>query len=212
MVFDVKDFDVRLKKPRRELDEETRTAYRQHYLDVFCHLGIKVESDNEIALSAAADYFGRWWAGEKQEADFPERGLFLFGGKGTGKTSIMQRFSALFGIEFISVWDLSIVFSKGRNDGFWDEVQRFDHSHLIVDDLGNEMDVKSFGNEMPIPDLIRYRETLFQHHERRFTFFTSNFQNRAAVTNAYGDTVFSRIAGMCDFVEFTGKDHRLVRS
>lgn len=212
MVFNIADFDVGLKKPRRELAEEDRSEFRQHYLEVLQRLGMRVESDNEKALTEVADYFGRWWAGEKQYADYPKRGLFIFGSKGTGKTSVMKRFSALFDIEFISVWDLGIVFSVGRTEGFWGTIKSFDGKHLIIDDLGNETAVKSFGNELPIPDLIRYRESMFCSREPKFTFFTSNFTDRKAVIAAYGDTVFSRIAGMCDFVEFKGRDYRLERS
>lgn len=212
MVFNVTDFDVELKKPRAALSAEDRKRYRTYYLEMFPKLGIRVEKDNREALYMAADFFGEWWAGKNGKADFPERGLFIFGAKGTGKTSVMQRFSALFGVEFISVWDLGITFAAGGMQGFWEEVKSFDNAHLIIDDLGNETAVRSFGNELPMPDLIRHREVLYRAPGPKYTFFTSNFTDRKGVISAYGDTVFSRIAGMCDFLEFRGRDWRLERA
>ncbi len=210
MVFDLEPL---IPKERRELPPETRKRYAEHYATVLEKYGYFRDKENAAAFDKIADYFGQWWAAEKEQADYPERGLFIFGAKGAGKSQAMKIFSGLFGIDFIPVWDFAHDYAVGKAEGFWYTADRYRNSHLIVDDLGNEDDIKSFGNQLPMSDFLRKRaDYFFDNPRKHFTFFTSDATSRDEIINRYGDTVFSRIVGMCDFIEFKGHDRRFDRN
>lgn len=205
-------FNLEKLKPieRLELDAEQRKKYAEHYCSVFEKYGYHKEPENAAAIDDLADYFGRWYGGTKCEADMPERSLFIFGERGTGKTTIMNIFSGLFGIEIVPVWEFTKAFSIGKHEAFWKFADNFQFQHLIIDDLGNEDNTKSYGNEVPLPDFIRVREKLW-YDKGIYTFFTSNAKKRDDIAAKYGSSVCSRILGMCDFIHFKGNDHRLKR-
>lgn len=205
MIFDLGKLS---KKERKELAGETRKHYADHYKTILEKYGFMRDESNARSFDAIADYFARWYAGEKGICDLPEKGLFLYGKKGTGKTTIMNIFSGLFEIDIIPVEELTVSFTIGREKAFWDVANDYRNSSLIVDDVCNEQTVKAYGNAIPIPEFFKAREYSWRY-DGIYTFYTSNATSRDEITKLYGDTITSRILGMCEFIKIEGIDHRI---
>jgi|GEM_PF-4682142 len=197
MVFDVAKL---MPKERKEIDSEKRKEYAKYYAGVLERFGYRRDKYNDEAFSEIADYFGRWFAGTHSESSMPEKGMFLFGEKGTGKTTALRIFSALFKIEMIKVEDLTIAYTIGREEAFWKIANNLKYENLIVDDVCNESIVKSFGNALPMPEFLKAREDLWKYNGI-FTFYSSNANCRDEITALYGDTITSRILGSCEFIQ-----------
>ena len=205
MVFDLQKL---LPKERKELDTETRQRYKEHYATVLEKYGYKRDADNSAAFDFFADYFGQWAGAKREECSYPEKGLFVFGEKGTGKTSALQIFSGLFGIDILSIEDLTRAFTCGKEVSFWSLADEYQFRHLIIDDICNEHEAKVFGNTIPLPELLKKREYAWRY-DNIYTFFTSNAKNRDEITRLYGDTITSRFLGSCNFIQLGGKDRRI---
>ena len=205
MVFDLSKY---LPKERTELDAEKRMKYAQHYAERLEHYGYFRDESNAKAFDHLADYFARWFAATQAQASYPEKGLFIFGSKGTGKTTAMNIFSGLFGIEMIRIEDLTKAFACGKEKEFWQVVDDLKWRHLIVDDICNESEAKQYGNKIPIADFLKQREYLWKYNGL-YTFYTSNAKGRNELTEMYGDTITSRLLGSCEFIKLDGHDRRL---
>ena len=208
MVFDLTKITLPARKP---IPEEVLQRYTAHYAQVIEErFNFKSSPENAESFAAVVRYTAHWRAAKEGLGDYPERGLFLFGEPGTGKTTALQLFSGLCDVEMITTDELSKAFALKSGTGFWTLVDDYNTRHLIVDDLGCEENAKSFGNHLPIADFIRERERLWQN-SRLLTLFTSNAQDRSSLSRKYGKNVCSRLLGMCDFLKFHGFDHRLKR-
>lgn len=207
MIFNLKKM---LPKERRELDDEKRKKYADHYAAVLNKYGYNRDDDNAASFDILADYFGRWYAAENGECDFPEKGLFIYGDKGTGKTTSMQMFSGLFGIDIVPIEDFTIAFTRGREDGFWTVADEYKYKRLIIDDVCNEREAKIFGNSIPLPEFFKQREAMWRY-DGVHTFFTSNAKGREEITKLYGDMIMSRFLGSCEFIKLGGKDRRIFK-
>lgn len=205
MVFDLEKL---LPKEHKELDPEKRKFYVKFYTKVLEKYGYHRDKQNASAFDALADYFGQWYAGTEGEASMPEKGLFLFGQKGTGKTKAMLIFSGLFKVEFVTIEELTIAFTTGREEAFWNTANQWRNKNLIIDDVCNEREVKAFGNKIPLPEFFKIREEKWKY-EGRYTFFTSNARGREEITQMYGDTITSRLLGSCNFIKLDGHDRRI---
>lgn len=193
---------------RKELSEAKRKEYQRHYaltLEKYCY---RRDEQNAVSFDKIADYFGRWYAGENGEASYPKKGLFLFGSKGTGKTTPMLIFSGLFKIDFITIEELTIAYTTSREEGFWNFANEFRYKHLIIDDVCNEREIKVFGNTIPLPEFFKIREENWRF-DGVYTFFTSNARGREEITAMYGDTITSRFLGSCEFIKIDGRDRRI---
>lgn len=209
MVFDVHSI---MPKTRRELDQAKRQEYALHYSRVMQEkLGYIRKPENAASFDAIADYIAIWHAASHGECDYPRRGLFLYGEPGTGKTTAMQLFSGICGVDYIVAADMVKYFVVGGYEAFWDCADRYKYSHLIVDDIGCGDTARSYGNDAPFVEFIRERERIWTE-KGVCTFFTSNAKSREDVTAKYGLNVCSRLLGMCDFLKFGGCDNRLKRS
>ena len=206
MVFNL---DSLKPKERREMDAELRKKYALHYANTLPKFGYNRDADNAEAFDFLCDYFGQWYGATEGKCDYPHKGLFIFGEKGTGKTTAMQIFSGLFEIEIIPIEDFTIAFTRGKEEGFWQFADRFNGERLIIDDVCNEREAKAYGNSIPLPEFFKRREFLWKN-KGIHTFFTSNAKNRDEITKLYGDTITSRFLGSCNFVKMSGSDRRIV--
>ena len=205
MIFDVRKLE---KRPRRELEDSLREYYAAHYARVFTdHFGYLRTEKNGSFFDALAHFTADWYGAQHDQCDYPERGLFIFGPPGTGKTMAMQILSGVGDVEFLPCRELSKSFSLSGAAGFWRLTENFSRSHLILDDLGCEDQTRNFGNALPMVDFLRERESLWREHGI-YTFFTSNAQSRGDVLARYGASVCSRLLGMCDFWHLPGSDFR----
>lgn len=143
-----------------------------------------------------------------------KRGLFLYGGVGTGKTKalgLLIRPRAIYTAQSLcDIWERSgetaakeIVFPPVYDvcpPGCFD---------LAIDDLGAEAPVNRYGKKADaLADLIAHRYVLFQRIPKTKLFITSNLDQKG-VTDRYGERIWSRICEMCTPLKFTGEDQRV---
>lgn len=140
-------------------------------------------------------------------------GLILYGGVGSGKTTLMTainevirlaHYSALASIQkvvrMVNAMDM-VKIAK-------DQPLRFESLKscelLAIDDLGIESDVvKSWGNSLsPMTDLIYYR-----YDHRLFTIVTTNLDNKS-LDERYDPRISDRIREMFDKVNCNAKSFR----
>jgi hypothetical protein len=170
---------------------------------------------DEVSFSLLAGYCSRYNANRSRlnaesEYALPERGLLLFGEHGLGKSEFLKRFSAMMEIELIDARDIAWEFQVGGAAAVDAMLRPFNHEDLIIDDIGNEDEAKSFGNSFSMATIIDKRYRLWSMPNGVRTFFASN-ASRAALQTIYGAATLSRIQGMCDVVQFSGFDRRLER-
>jgi len=134
------------------------------------------------------------------------KGICLLGTVGVGKTLAMQVVAGTIHGWYVTVPELSTVFSQKGADGFWNMVDRAGRWDLFLDDLGSEKEVKSYSNKLPIEDLIYRRYNMWQRHGVR-THITTNLTS-AQITERYGARVTDRLKEMMVFVVETGKSLR----
>jgi DNA replication protein DnaC len=152
----------------------------------------------------------------------PSRGLFLFGGCGTGKTSLLQRLSCQdkittkggqwFNVQSITyfsaeeiVENYAIEGVKYIRDNFSDNASET----LIIDELGGEPKRAYYANGECMEDILRKR---YDDYVTRgtLTVISSNLgSEELPLTSRYGGRIVSRLHEMCEPITFIGKDWRL---
>ena len=196
--------------------ENEITSIAEFYANRLKHYGYSNRDDKSFNLLAR--YFAKYYFGichevpqKKYKGRFcrPEKSLLLYGPCGSGKTFALQILSQIFKIKLIFADQLSQWFAIYGEAGFWDLVKEYDSKDLIIDDLGSERNLKSFGNEPVIGEFIVHRERLFRNYGT-LTFYTTNAINSADIAKRYGDRVASRILGMAEAIQVKASDARKV--
>ena len=208
MVFDLNKL---LPKEPDVMDGEALKEYAKHYAVTLPKFGYFRDAENSATYDYLTEYFAHWYMASSGQCKYPEKGLFVFGTKGTGKSMAMQIFSGLFGIDWITIEDLTIAFTVGKEAGFWNLANEYRGQRLIIDDVCNEREVKAYGNTIPLYEFFKKRWEMWRY-DGVHTFFTSNAKNRSEITKMYGDTITSRFLGCCNFVELSGRDRRIART
>ena len=195
---------------RRELPEDRRKELAEHYAGILEKYGYRREAGNADAFDWIADYFGQWWAGKNDEADYPALGFMLAGKNGCGKSAALRIFSALFEIEYITATDVAIAFQSLKPDAFWNWIEAMQGAPLILDDIANEGTARVYGNAIPFATILDRRYSAFEYAGHP-TFFASNIDDSSQIRNLYGDAARSRIFAMvgANFVKVGGYDHRI---
>lgn len=150
----------------------------------------------------------------------PDKGIFLYGGVGLGKTMLMRSFwdvlkrmESKMKFQFAAMKDIYFDVTSESNIA---SVRHYFKANYCFDDLGFENSaVKIYGNEMSIAEIIldkRYIE--FQRGYQR-THVTSNLMpfhdpniDIPSVLDCYGVRIASRCKEMFHFVQLHGKDKR----
>lgn len=210
MIFNLQSL---IREPLPGMPEELVKEHTAHYAGVLRKYGY--DDRHKKSFSVLAEYMARYNAAQTSKDEYPpyerpRRGLFIYGDKGVGKTLFLKIFSGIFNIEIIPADVLIRNYERGSGARFWAIAEELNRQSLIIDDICNEREIRSFGNESPMADFIvdRFRQW---EDNRTYTFFTSNIRNRDELNGRYGGPIMSRVLGMCDFIEITGKDRRLER-
>jgi DNA replication protein DnaC len=124
----------------------------------------------------------------------PSRGLALFGGVGTGKTTALQCLSSMLGVPFLAVSALDAVYAHHGDAGIMDCMDRYTSTAVCIDDIGTER-ARHFGTEFPMGDLLARRYDLWQRR-RVLTLLSGNLTADERLQR-YGTRIVDRINEMC---------------
>lgn len=201
------------RQPLPDMPDDMLDRHTEHYESILRKYGY--DDRNAGAFRELARYLAIYNGGRSTGLDAaqyapPKRGLFLYGDKGTGKSFYLKILSGLFGVEYVPVDLLMRHYEKGSAKAFWTVVEEYNRTALIIDDICNEREIKSYGNASPMADLLIDRHRQWEDNGV-LTFFSSNVHSRDELNERYGGPVMSRIIGMCDFIQLTGKDRRFER-
>lgn len=149
-----------------------------------------------------------WPCLTEESYPWPDKGLFLIGPIGTGKTTIAELLAYRMKMEFFTADIIVAEYLTQKGDDWYCEfIEDTRTKPVVIDDLGSEREVKKYGNDSIILDLIAARERTHRHYGIP-TVFTGNFKSPKDVSNRYGDRILSRILGMCEVVMLNGPDMR----
>jgi DNA replication protein DnaC len=191
-------------------------------------LGFNLDASNREYVNALTFYFNR----DARFNDFQlngigvkmdlNKGLFLFGSVGVGKTKLMELFMknkrccykliscrkvvseyVKYGHEVIEPMSHSLTPFVKNIDNFFQPVEG-----ICFDDLGTESEsANNYGNKKNVFEQIlldRYDNGLDFHE----THITSNL-NPQMIKERYGDRVVSRMREMFNIIELKGSDRRI---
>lgn len=173
-----------------------------------------IDGDNEKAVRAVA----LWATGNRQFCERADKGLYLAGNTGTGKSwliDILQAYckSRKMGILipghdttlplYIHIFLASDICEQYAKTGSIDNVKKL--PILCVQDLGSEPTERQYmGNRL---DVMRYLIEYRGEFKDKITLFTSNLP-MSKVAERYGDRAASRLADMCTYIVLKGCDRR----
>lgn len=131
-----------------------------------------------------------------------KKGLFIYGGTGTGKTYILH---ALAKLKELAVFNFVEMLSESKSmfgkvqykDIFW----FLEEDHLLIDDVGSEK-TTDFVQE------FLYLIVNKRYNNMKRTVLTTNL-SLEDFRERYGDRILSRISEMCVLLELTGEDRRI---
>jgi DNA replication protein DnaC len=147
------------------------------------------------------------------------KGVYLYGNCGTGKTHILYAVAKLLWVngfivvgEYktsreIKVTNITDLFSKARNtfdndsQGNLEDII-YTKNILLLDDIGVEK-VSEWTLE------VAYRLINHRYEEMKPTFFASNYSIKE-ISEKLDDRIASRIVGMCNIVKLEGSDKRII--
>lgn len=197
-----------------EADKERDNKNRLEEMIKACGLGEKftkrtfetfiVTEDNKRAY----DYFKNY----AENFDTQEKGIYLSGSWGTGKTHLaaavanhllMQGKSVLF---LSAVIFKNMIYGSYRNGTTQDLMYDITQRRLLILDDFDKLKTKS-GEWDNIKELL-YDVLNRLYEAERKVIFTANC-NRAELENIYDGSIASRIAEMCNCFTLSGKDWRL---
>ena len=139
----------------------------------------------------------------------PRRGLWFFGGCGTGKTFTAKVISAAARIDFYDIRDIDRDYAE-RGYAIFRSDSPLCKNICIIDDIGSEAGSRFFGNAPITTYLLEYRYGLWID-KRIPTIFTTNLAGSADLAEVYDQRIRSRVYEMCDHVYFGTDDRRILQ-
>ncbi len=188
-------------EPKPEDLVERVKAVKKHFLSLgrtetkLAYDVLPLIARREADLSKACDGF-----------DPAPQGVAILGNVGTGKTLLLQYASHVFDVEYFSVPELAVLYAMKGEVGFWERLENNHSTDLILDDLGAEAQTKSFGNHLPIHDLLYRRYNAWQQAGHRL-WLASNLTVKE-LEERYGVRILDRIREMCHVVPAVGESLR----
>ena len=153
-----------------------------------------------------------WLTRDPQGEWNPDKGIYLCGSIGCGKTILMKGFLDVVAAAshyFIPFIQAPLLFVKIQNDG----IRSMRKCPLFIDELGREqLEIYVDGVRIrPIEDLIAMR-----YEYGACTFFTSNFKietlsqgyDEKGKKIGYGEYIGERFREMCNIVVYPGRSRR----
>jgi hypothetical protein len=199
-----------LKKLRKEVQYQKFCA-EELQEQVKSISGFVVDEFNEDLIWQMCLYF----SGDKRCLLDAKKGLFLYGGTGCGKTTLMEffRFNQVLSFAVIPVLPIAADYQKNGSDAILRYKALFPSSDILksygqdfigvcFDDLGVEVDQKHFGNESNVmADILLTRYDRMKSTGHNKTHITSNL-NSTQLGERYGERVRSRLREMCNVLIF----------
>lgn len=142
-----------------------------------------------------------------------EKGLFLVGDVGTGKTVALKIINNARGYDFLKSHKITEDSkSHEHSSQFIKELLRRysgdTNKNIIIDDLGDELTMNNYGIKSEfMSEVIRYRHETFLSRGD-LTLISSNM-SQAKFIDRYGERIYSRIKQMCEVVVCNGDDLRV---
>lgn len=146
----------------------------------------------------------------------PNKGLYLVGAKGTGKSIALRALSYSLkktnvAFKIVNANDIAEDMATGNNGEYYHS--NFDNGsnrpfNLGIDDLGFERKkIMYFGNEVcPLAYILSKRYMLLP--KGIMTHITSNLTGSDIEENGYGDRIRDRLREMCNEIVFKGESRR----
>jgi len=150
---------------------------------------------------------------------FNEKGIYLCGNTGSGKTKTMEillLYSEIDNVKYIvnedeiknfrfKIFSSIQIVSDYQEKGIEGIEKYKNYTNLLIDDLGSEqLEATHYGSKLNVIEhVIEHRYTKIG-----FTHFTSNLPMKS-VSNIYGERVGSRIKEMCNEIQLQCDDFRI---
>lgn len=148
----------------------------------------------------------RWFCGDDSESCKMNKGLYLWGEPGRGKSLLMQLFQAFALVidyrkfEMANCKDLVHAFASSRSI---ESISKYYSDMWCFEDLGYEDPFNMYGNKINVMEEILIR----RYDSRQMTLVTTNMPPEA-IAKVYGARVESRMHEMFNFVKLEGIDFR----
>ena len=144
---------------------------------------------------------------EVPPTDLPRRGLWFFGGCGTGKTHTARVLSAAVHMQLYDIRDIDRDYAQ-HGYAIFRGNSPLCNDACIIDDIGSEAGSRFFGNPPIVEYLLEHRYQLWIDRHIP-TVFTTNLKNSDAIAEVYDHRIRSRVYEMCDRVFFGTVDQRI---
>lgn len=139
-----------------------------------------------------------------QKAIDGNKGMFIFGGTGTGKTYAMHALANKKSESSVDNWIMLLSeFRDSMQKGFYyDNVKEYtNQEYVFIDDIGAEKT-----SDFVIEFLYILVNRRYENMKR--TVLSTNL-SLAEFAERYGDRILSRISEMCILLELKGEDKRI---
>lgn len=214
------DFEKRKKVPqKKEKFITTNNLKKLFNREAIKHYAIKnknfqVDSDNTKFLNVFCKYFAEDLSFETEHNGNLNKGLYVQGKTGTGKTSsfqILQSISKTYSIN--QIWN-SIIYthdvvsefnlSESKNKDY--VIRKYSRGKFMIDDLGAEKEASNYGKEDVFIRIIELRYNEFITRGIK-THVTSNLSFEE-IKKRYGNRVYDRFFEMFNPLKIGGDSRR----
>jgi len=178
------------------------------------HRNFDVDENNKRFLDIFCRYFASDTEFETKYKGELQKGLYVFGIPGTGKTScfkIMQNVSKVYSISqvwmpIISTQNVVEQFNTSESNKKDFVIQNYSKGIFMFDDLGAEKEASNFGKEDIFERIMERRYDKFLEKGTK-TFVTSNLSFEG-IKKRYGSRLYDRFFQMFNVLELGGQSRR----
>lgn len=174
----------------------------------------EVDDNNKKYLDIFCKYFADDPAFETEHKLELDKGLFVYGNPGTGKTSsfkIIQKISINYSLKNLwiplkhtndIVQDFNLSESKLKDN----VIKYYTRGKYLFDDLGSEVEASNFGKEDIFIRILEHRYNEFLNKGTK-TFITSNLSFED-IKIRYGERIYDRLYQMFNQIKLRGESRR----